>query len=53
MTRYKTITTTMGHKVRMRMTDDEVAARAIYRISIVLVPFASVALMTFMWIRMG
>ena len=53
MTRYKTFRTTMGHKVRMRMTDDEIAARAIYRIALVLVPFASAALMTFVWIRMG
>ena len=40
MTGYKTFKTTMGHKVRMRMTRQEIIERRILTALIVLSPFA-------------
>lgn len=53
MTGYKTIKTTMGHKIRVRMSEEEIAARALYRMAVVIMPFLSTALMTFIWVKMG
>ena len=48
---YKTYKTTMGHKVRVRMGQEEVAARWLYRFALVAVPFVTSALMFFVWVK--
>lgn len=48
---YRTYKTTMGHKVRVRMSDEEVAARSLYRIAVVVIPFLTSALMMYVWVR--
>ena len=40
MTQYRTFKTTMGHKVRVRMTAQEIRERNILRALIVATPFA-------------
>lgn len=47
--KYRTFKTTMGHKVRVRMSSEEVAARWIYRFALVAVPFVTSALMFYIW----
>ncbi len=39
MTQYRTFKTTMGHKVRMKMTRQEIRERRIMTVLIVLAPF--------------
>ena len=53
MTHYRTYKTTMGHKVRVRMSDEEVAARWLYRFALVAVPFISSVLLTVVWMAVG
>ena len=48
---YKTYKTTMGHTVRVRMSQEEVAARWLYRFALVAVPFVTSALMFFVWVK--
>lgn len=50
---YKTFKTTMGHKIRMRMTEDEIAERELFHIALVGLPFITAALMFALWIKMG
>ena len=40
MTRYRTYKTTMGRRIRVRMTEEEIAARWIYGVVIAATPFA-------------
>ena len=49
--KYRTYKTTMGHKVRVRMSPEEVAARWLYRFALVAVPFISSALMFYVWVK--
>ena len=42
----------MGHKIRMRMTEDEIAERELFHIALVGLPFVTAALMFFLWVRM-
>ena len=53
MAKYKTYRTTMGRKVRVRMSDEEVAARWLYRFALVAVPFISSVLLTVVWMAVG
>ena len=48
---YRTYKTTMGHKVRVRMSEEEIAARWLYRFALVAVPFISSALLMFVWVK--
>ena len=50
---YRTFKTTMGHKVRVRLSDNEIAERILYRIAIVTLPFVASAGMFFLWVKMG
>ena len=50
MSQYKTFKTTMGHKIRMRMTEDEIAERELFHITLVLVPFLSTVLLMAVWL---
>ena len=51
--KYKTIRTTTGNKIRVRMSDEEVAARTLYRMAVVIMPLIASMLMTFVWVKMG
>ena len=53
MEKYRTIRTSTGHRIRVRMSQEEVDARTIYRIALVTLPFISSALMFWLWIRIG
>ena len=48
---YKTLKTTMGRKYRVRMTEDEVAERDLFRLAVVGIPFLASVLMTILWIK--
>ena len=48
---YKVFKTTMGRKYRVRMDEDEVQAREIYWLAVVLLPFVTAVLMTWLWIK--
>lgn len=50
---YKTFKTSLGHKIRMRMTEDEIAERELFHIALVALPFITAAVMFFLWIKMG
>ena len=53
MKRYMTLKTNMGHKIRVRMSDEEIAGRTLYRIAIVTLPFLASAGMFLLWVKMG
>ena len=50
MSQYKTLKTTMGRKYRIRMTEDEVAERDLYRLAIVALPFFWTILLMAVWL---
>jgi hypothetical protein len=50
---YKTLKTTMGRKYRVRVTSEEAAARWLYNVALVVVPFVSSALMCYVWVKVG
>ena len=43
---YKTMKTTMGHKYRMRMAENEESERSLFRLAVVLLPFVTSVLFT-------
>ena len=49
--RYKTLKTTMGRKYRVRMSEDEVAERDLFRLAVIGLPFLASVLMTILWIK--
>ena len=53
MKQYKTFRTTMGNKIRMRMTEEEIAERELFHIVLVALPFLASALLFFVWVKMG
>ena len=53
MTVYRTYKTTMGHRIRVRMSREEVAARWLYRFALVTLPFVSSALLFLLWVKVG
>ncbi len=53
MKHYQRMKTTLGHRYYVRMADDEVAGRIIYRTALVVVPFLASALMFLLWVKMG
>ena len=53
MDRYMRIKTTTGHKYNLRMAEDERAARIMYRVALVIVPFISSAVMFLIWVKVG
>ena len=48
--KYKLMKTTMGRKYYVRMADDEVAERILYRIALVVLPFITSVLMMAVWL---
>ena len=51
--KYRTYKTTMGHKVRVRMSNEEIEARWLYRFAMVVVPFISSAALFYVWVKMA
>lgn len=49
--RYRTYKTTMGRKIRVRMSDEEIAARWLYRFALVAVPFITSAAMFYVLVK--
>ena len=47
---YKTMKTTMGHKYRMRMAEDEVAERDLFRLAVVVLPFLGTVALMAVWL---
>lgn len=47
---YKTFRTTMGHKIRVRMSAEEIAERELFHIVVVLLPAASFVLFAAAWL---
>ena len=50
---YRTFKTTMGHKIRVRMSDDEIAERELFHMVLVALPLVTSALMFFLWVKVG
>lgn len=50
---YRTERTTMGRKIRVRMSEDEIAERELFHLAIVTLPFITAALMFFLWVKVG
>lgn len=48
---YRTFKTTMGHKIRVRMSDDEIAERELFHMVLVALPLVTSALMFFLWVK--
>ena len=50
---YRTFKTTMGHKIRVRMTEEELEERELFHMVLVALPLITTALMFFLWVKMG
>ena len=50
---YRTFKTTMGHKIRVRMSEEEIVARWIYRFVLVTAPFVGSVLLMTVWMAVG
>ena len=53
MNKYRTFRTTMGHKIRVRMSDEEIAERELFHMVLVALPLVTSALMFFLWVKVG
>ena len=53
MKEYRTFKTTLGHKVRVRMSAEEIAERSLFHTAIVCVPFLAAVFMFLLWVKMG
>ena len=47
---YKTLKTTMGRKYKVRMTEDEVAERDLFRLALFALPFFGTILLMLVWL---
>lgn len=50
---YKTIKTTLGHKIRVKMSEEEIQEREMFNALVVLMPLIGSALMFFLWVKVG
>ena len=50
MSQYKVLKTTMGRKYKVRMSDDEVMERDLFRLAIVVLPFFGTVLLMAVWL---
>ena len=50
---YKTVKTTLGHKIRVKMSPEEIAERDLFHIALVVFPFIASAGMFFLWVKLG
>ena len=53
MSQYKVLKTTMGRKYKVRMTEDEIAERDLYRMAVVALPFFGTILLMAVWLLRG
>lgn len=53
MSRYKTVKTTMGHKIRVRMSEQEIMERQLFAVVVAVLPFVATALMFALWVKVG
>ena len=53
MKRYRVQKTTLGHRYYVRQTEDEIAARVLFNIALVIVPFISAAGLFLLWVKVG
>lgn len=53
MSEYRTFKTTMGRKYKVRMTDDEIVERDLYRLSVVVLPFIGTVALMAVWLWRG
>ena len=51
MSHYKTVKTTMGHKIRVHMSDQEVLERMLYWAAVTILPFIGSALLFLVWVK--
>lgn len=51
MSQYKTLKTTMGRKYRMRMAEDEVFERDLFKAALILLPLVTSVLFTVIFFR--
>ena len=49
MSQYRTVKTTMGRKIRVRMSEQEVLDRMIYWAAVTILPFVGSALLFWIW----
>jgi len=47
---YKTLRTTMGRKYRVRMTEDEIVERDLFRLALFALPFFGTVLLMLVWL---
>ena len=50
---YKTIKTTLGHKIRVPMSEQEIFEKQLLALMITLFPFVTTALFFFLWVKVG
>ena len=50
---YKTFKTTMGHRIRVKMSEEEIAERELFHMVLVALPLVTSALMFFLWVKVG
>ncbi len=50
---YKTIKTTLGHKIRVKMSADEIAERQMFCMAVIVLPLITSAAMFFLWVKVG
>ena len=50
VTQFRTYKTTLGHKYRMRIAEDEKHERSLFRASVVILPFLASVAMTLVWL---
>ncbi len=53
MSQYKVLKTTMGRKYKVRMCEDEVAERDLFRLAVVALPFFGTILLMAVWLWRG
>ena len=53
MSQYKVLKTTMGRKYKVRMSEDEIAERDLYRLAVVALPFFGTVLLMAVWLLRG
>lgn len=51
--KYRTLKTAMGRKYRIRMTEDEIAERELYRLAVVALPFIGTVALMAVWLWRG
>lgn len=48
---YKTFRTTMGHKIRVKMSEEEIYERDLFYAALILLPFITGALFFLIWLK--